>query len=633
MHTSPAARRAVACGVGAVVAGLVAALRAAELLPGPLTLALAVAVGLAVPTSRLLARRILWHGAILAGVVPALWWADLPLGTLGRAGLLLAVALGALAAWLAWDGVGGLGRRARRLVPDWQVVDMLPVGAALASAWFLQAWLRVSTGAEALAALVPGWDHSAHFGMVRALRLTGATADAVPPPAGETWQFVSYPQGYHAVVATVMEALGGTAAPGRPAPPVDQDLVTYLQATSLLLLGAAVLVAAGLCALPQLRRRPAVATPVAALAVAALVIGPGAMSFAHGFVNFVVAAALTACVPLVVVGMPRVPLPVPLAALGGLLVAVAHGWALLLVMALPMAAVLVLPLRRSRWRADRRTWWVSGAVLAATAVGLLAALRILLVHDVDAVLILPGGVLGPEMGALVLVVAGAVGLALWGATRRTARTTFAAVGPAVGLAAAAGVALLQLRAGGELSYYFWKLMIGVELVSVVVLGIAVARMVRAAPAGRTRLARMRVAAASLILAAGATQVFGVAGDGSEIFPVPSFKLPHAEAALAAARVAESAGTPTVVLTPPAEHALDPLSAQQWHLGLTGRWTAQANALAAEALVTEAGGGAELLAAARAILAQPGVQVIAPPETAAALRAELPDELAARVLTW
>jgi len=628
VHTSPAARRAVAGGIGVLVTGVVAAPQAAGLLPGPLTVALAVAAGLAIPSSRLLARRILWHGAILAGVVPALWWVDLPLGSVGRAGLLLAVALGGLAAWLAWDGVGALMVRARRLLPELHVVDLLPLGAALASAWFLAGWLRVSTGAQALAALVPGWDHSAHFGMVRALRLTGATADAVPAPPGETWQFASYPQGYHAGVATLMEAMTGA----RPAD-LGTELVTYLRATSVLLIGAAVLVAAGLCAIPALRRRPAIATPVAAFAVAALVVGPGAMSFAHGFVNFVVAAALTACVPLVVVGMPRVTLPVPLAALGGLLVAVAHGWALLLVMALPMAAVAALPVARSRWRADRRTWWACGAVAAATAAGLLAAARILLVHDVDAVLILPGGVLGPEMGALVLVVASALGLALWGATRSTTRTTWSAVGPAAGLVAAAAVALLQLRAGGELSYYFWKLMIGVELVSVVVLGIAVARTARPAPATRSRAARTRVAVASLVLAAGATQVFGVAGDGSEIFPVPDFKLPHAEAALAAAEVASAAGTPTVVLTPPAEHALNPLSAQQWHLGLAGRWTAQANALAADTLVTDAGGGVELVAAARAVLAQPGVQVVAPPEAAAMLRSDLPDELAARVLTW
>lgn len=633
MHTpAPSVRRAIAGGLGALVAAVVAGLRAAELLPGPLTLALAVAVGLAVPSSRLLARRILWHGSIVVGAVPVLWWADLPLGSVGRAGLLLAGSLGALVAWLAWDGLEALGGRARLLVPDWQVVDLLPLGAGLASVWYLQAWLRVSSGAEALAALIPGWDHSAHYGMVHALRLFGATPDAVPAPGGQTWQFASYPQGYHAMVATVMEAMSGTgvAAPGT-------ELVTYLRATSLMLVGAAVLVAAGLCALPRLRRRPAVATPVAAVAVAALVIGPGGMSFAHGFVNFVVAAALTACVPLVVAGMPRIAMPLQLAALGALLVAVAHDWALLLVMALPMAAVLALPLRRSRWRADRRTWWICGGVLAATALGLLAAVRILMVHDVESVLVMPGGVLGPEMNALVLVVLLALGLTLWGATRATTRITWSAVGPAVGLLAAGGVAALQLRAGGELSYYFWKLMIGVELVSVVVLGMAVARWARAPRPGRSRATRVRLATASLVIAAGSTQVFGVAVDGSGIYPVPEFKLAHAQALLDAADVAQgrrvTAGSFTVVLTPEAEHAPDPLNAEQWHLGMTGQWTGEANALAAEALINDAGGREDLLAATRALLAVPDVQVIAPPDVAAALREQLAPDLAARVLSW
>jgi hypothetical protein len=622
----PAGVLALASGAGA--AALVAAARAAGLMPGPTVLVLTVAVGLAIPSSRLLARRILWHGAVVSGAVPVLWWWDLPLGAVGRSGLVLALGVGGLVAWLVWDGPGGVRGRARLLLPDWKLVDLLPLVAAAATAWFTLAWLRVSSGAQALAALVTGWDHSAHYGMVRALRLFGATSGAVPAPAGERWQFTAYPQGYHALVATVMEAMSGTA-------PGDQgaELVTYLHATCLTLLGAAVMVAAGLCALPRLRRRPAVATPVVGLAVAALVIGPGGESFGHGFVNFVVAAALTACVPLVVVTMPRVALPVPLAALCALLVAIAHDWALLLVMALPMAAVVLLPLGRARWRADRRTWWIGGAVVAATVAGLFAALRILLVNDVSEVLVMPGGVLGPEMGPLVVMVTGALGLCLWGATRSSTRVTWSAVGPAVGLLAAAWLALLQMRAGGELSYYFWKLMIGVELVSVVVLGVAVARWVRVPRADRSRTALLRTGAASLIVAAGCTQLFEVTDDGSEFFSLPSPKVAHAEAVLAAAAVAQEAGGPTVVLTPQGEHALDPLSAQQWHLALTGRWTAEANALADDVLVNDAGGPQDLLLAAERVLSDPDVQVVAPPETAAVLREQLPTHLAERVLSW
>ena len=636
MQTPPTTRghRVLAGGTGLAVATVVAGARAAGVLPGPAALVLGVVLVAAVPTSTLLARRVLWHGAILAGAVPVLWWVDLPLGTVGRAGALLALGAGGLATWLLWDGLAGLRARARRLVPVWQVVDLLTAGAALGSSWFLLGWLRVTTGAQALAVLVPGWDHSAHYGMVRALRLYGATPDVVAAPSGQTWQFASYPQGYHALVATVMEAMLGTDV-------ADQgtELVAYLRATALALIAAAVLITAGICALPRLRRRPAVATPVVALAVAALVVGPGGVSFTHGFVNFVVTCAFTACVALVVVGMPRVALPVPLAALGGLLVAVAHGWALLLVMALPMAAVLVLPLRRARWRADRRTWWVCGAVVAATAVGLLAAARILLVHDVDAVLVMPGGVLGPKVGTLVLLVAATFAAALWGATRGHPRATWVVAGPAFGLVAAAGVAYLQLSSGEGLSYYFWKLMIGVELVSVVVLGVALAGRVPAAGPGRSRGARLRVAAASLLLSGGATQVFGGVVMGEKIFPVPSFKVPQAEAALAAADVAAALpgvgddAPRTVVLTPEVEHALNPLSAQQWHLGLTGRWTGEANAFAVATLVAADGTRQDMLVAARTVLADPGAYVVAPPETAEALRAQLTDDEAARVLSW
>lgn len=629
MKTLPAvARHGIALAAGAGAAAGVAALHAAEVVPGRVAVALAIVIVLAVPSSRLLARRILWHGAILVGVVPMLWWADLPLGSVGRSGLLLAVGVGGLTAWLAWDGVGGLAGRARRVVPAWQAVDLLPVGAALVSAWFLKGWLRAATGAEALAALVPGWDHSAHFGMVRSLRLMGATSDVVPPPAGETWAYASYPQGYHTVVATLMELVRGTSSTD-----LSAELVTYLRATSLMLVGAAVLLTAGLSQLPRLRRRPAVAAPLAALAVGGFVIGPGATSFTHGFVNFVVVAALTACVPLVVVTMARVPLPVPLAALGGLLVAVAHGWVLMLVMALPMAAVVIVPLRRARWRAGRRAWWASGVVLVVTVLGLLAALRILLVHDVDSVLLMPGAVETPELGPLVLVISAAVGLTLWGSARRSPRSTWSAVGPVMGLIAVGSLAALQLDANGGLSYYFWKLLTAIELVSVVLVGVAVARWPSRPRPGRPLLERLRIGFAALLVTVGATQAFEAGVNGDDVFPVPDFKVAPAQATLRAAEVAASAGGPTVVIFPVTEHSLHPLNAQQWHLALGGTWTTEANIRAGEVLLADLSTPDGVLLAARQVLSDPRMQVIVPPEAAQALLAALPDDLAARVRSW
>ncbi len=621
-------RAAVASVVGVSVAASAAALVTTRALPGPALLGAALVLGLAVPTSRLLARRILWHGAVLAGVVPALWWVDLPVGALGRFGLLVALTSGGLAAWLVAGGRSELPGRARRLVPAWQVADLVPAGAVAAAAYYLFGWLRVTSPTAALAALMPGWDHSAHFAMAHALRLHGATADMVPAPDDGTWAFAAYPQGHHAVVATLMEALTGTDATD-----VGAEMVAYLHGTSLVLVGAAAMVAAGLCALPRLRRRPAVATPVAALAVAAVVIGPGGASFSHGFVNFVVAAALTACVPLVVATMPRVTSPAPLAALGGLVVGVAHGWALLLVMALPMAAVVALPVRRARWRADRRTWWACGAIAGATAAGLAAAARVVLSQDVGAVLVASGGVVGPDMGVLALVVTGAVGAALWGATRVSTRVTWAAAGPLVGLAAAGVLAVVQLRATGDVSYYFWKLLIGVELVCAVLLGLVTARRVTAPQPGRTHAGRLRVAAASLGIAAGASQVFGVTLLGSELYDVPPTALEPAAAILGAVDVALATGGTTVSLTTHDGDAVGALNAQQWHLALTGAWTVRANEAATAQMATVAAGGQDLVDAARLWLADPLVRIITTPGTAERLRAELPTDEAGRILSW
>ena len=165
------------------------------------------------------------------------------------------------------------------------------------------------------------------------------------------------------------------------------------------------------------------------------------------------------------------------------------------------------------------------------------------------------------------------------------------------------------------------------------LGIAVARSVRAAQPGRSRAAALRTAVASVVVAAGLSQVFGPAANGSELFGVPSFKLPHAELVLRAAAVRAPAGMRTVRLTADGEHALDPLNAQQWHLALTGAWTSEANAQAASALITEGGGRQDLLVAAGILLEDAGTWVIAPPEVAPTLRAELPDDQAARVMSW
>lgn len=467
---TPPTRRSVVVGraaltavVGLVAATATAALRITVPVHGDLAIVGAAVLLLLLPTSPVLSRRILLSGALALGLTPTLWWVPLPLGSLGRAGLLLSLVVGGLAGWLASGGVAGLRRRARALLPRMDGVDAIPLLATAASTWVVSGWLRIRTGSAALAALLPGWDNSGHFDMVQMLLRHGLTIDLLGPgPRGETWQYADYPQGYHAVVATLVEAAGKPADPGAAA-------LSYLHASAWVVALLGGLLAAAVCSVPALRRRPALALPAAALLVAAFVTGPGATAFTGGFPNFVFAAALTACIPLLVAATPRVPMPLHVAAIGALLVAVANSWILLLAVAVPAAVVLAFPLTKARWRGTRRRWVATSAVLLFVALGSLVPLRTLSSLSAGAVLVTPGGIGAVEPGFILAVALGAVVACLLGPSARPRGRAWHAVTPMAGLVAVGALGAWQLSSAGALSYYFYKLLVGVELVSLAVL--------------------------------------------------------------------------------------------------------------------------------------------------------------------
>ena len=220
--------------------------------------------------------------------------------------------------------------------------------------------------------LMGGWDNVAHFSMVHMIRRFGAVVSALPPPTpGATWQFASYPQGFHAVAAGVVELLIGPDDTW-----LGPELVAYTQAMALVVIAVATTVVAGFCALPAVRRRPVLALPVAAFVSAVFLLGPGSLAIGGGIANFAVACGLAVAVVLLVVPAARVVSPLTLAAIGGAVVGVATTWVLLLALAGPALLALVLPLRRQPVGGvpgarrgvggDRRRRWCCG--LAHTAV-------------------------------------------------------------------------------------------------------------------------------------------------------------------------------------------------------------------------------------------------------------------------
>lgn len=612
--------RAVALTVGAATAGLVLVLRAAGALDGWLAVGLAVALLLVVPSAGAASRRFLLNATIAVGGAPLLWLVPLPVGSVGHTGLVLAVASGALVCAALWVGTAGLPARVRAAVPAWRLVDGVPVVAALGAAWVTGSWLRVRDGGTALSALLPGWDHSAHYAMTAIIRSHGTTVDRLPDD-GTAWKFADYPQGYHSLVAAVMDL----AAPERGT--VSSEVVLYTQVQGLVLVLVAGLLGAALCALPWLRGRPALALSTVAVVATAFVVGPGGAAWTTGFMNFVLAAALCGCVLVIALTMPKPMLPVPLAALGAGVVGVAHGWVLLLSLALPAAAVVLLPRGRAARRPPRPQWWLSGVLLIATGVGLLRVVEVLRTLNAGDVLVIPGGIVAPEPGQVAALALAAAAAAL--AAARRSRVVWTAAVPLVGLGCALALAAFQLRTEGGPSYYLWKYLLGVQLVSVLVLAVAGSRLLARLP----RIPGPRAAVVSVIVAAAATQAFGYVGAGRGVFVVdPGLGDPAGRLVAAADLVSEQpVGRPATLLLASVPRAPHPVAAQQWLLALTSRWTVPANDAAMTLLpLVESPQEVEAIALSR-LRERPDTVVLLPEEDAPTVTADLAPPDAERVI--
>jgi len=610
--------RSVALGAGALAATTVVALRGADLLEGWAALAVTLVLVLALPTSRLGVRRLLLAAGLTAGVVPALWWVDLPLGTVGRATALLACVTGAVVATAAWQGPTRVVTRTRDLLlPRWRSIDLLVAAAAGLAVVTTRGLLAVRTGPEALARLLPAWDSSAHADMVLMLRRHGAVLPALgAAPSGETWKFADYPQGYHALVATLVELMAPAARP------TGEELVLFVHAHAVALGAAAVVLVAGLCALPTAPRRPVALTLSAAGVAGVFLLGPGAYAAGAGFPNLVLAAAATGAAVLLALTTPRVTLPLPVAAACGLLVGVAQSWALLCVVAVPAVALVVLGRGRSAWRGTRARWAAVVAVGVATCAGALQTAATLRSLDAAEVLVIPGGIGIPDAGLALALVMGAVALCLApGGNRRLPAVAGVVM---VGVVSAAAVGALQVLTAGGLSYYFWKLVLGLAMVSAVAFAAGVVlRGPAAAPVVRPRRERLRLVGAVAVGCVALLQVHEVLGRSTGTYPADPALVATAADLIAGSDAAATVAAPAVFLQ--AAPTLHPVNAQQWFLALTGTWTtateADASALMAPAPAAEL---------AR-IASERGWLVVVAPQDVPAVVADLVDDVA--VVSW
>lgn len=631
---APRARPLRGVVVGAAVGGVVLLARETGALVGlPAVLALAALV-LAVPTSRHLSRRVLLGGTVVLGWAPVLWWLPLAPGGVDRATAALALLAGGLA---GWGAAGASPRdRLRRIVPRRRLVDVLPLGAATLAGLLALRWVP-GTAEGALGVLTRGWDHSAHVNMAMTIRRTGGVMDLLgAAPGGEEWAYSPYPQGYHALTAGVMDLLGGPAV----ASPAD-ELVLYLRAMALLAAVGVLVAVAAVTALPGVDARPALAVVLASAAGAVTVLGPMGRMTADGFPNFSLACVLLWVLPVLVVLLDRVPVPLLVLALGGVVVGVAHNWVLLLALVAPAVVPALLPATRTRWRGSRREWALVGAIVVATAGALAYALVLVSGLRLAEVLVIGGGVEVPSPLHVVVPAVLGVCVPLVAARRasspargRRLRARLLAVVPAVGTLVAVGIAAFQVSQGVGLSYYFHKFTVALAVIgaacAVVALGVVLA--------SRRPTTPRRAWSVALVAGAVLSQVFGPTPPLSALraaTPSPGLTAGGALAIAADAHhpgldallSAASAGPPGtaglvhgVYVQGEVPGGIHPTAAAQWYYALTGTWTTEGNVAAGLAASS-----ADVVEAARVVLtSDPRALVVVPDGELARVRAALPE---------
>lgn len=645
-------RLLLASVIGSLVAAAILVLRMTGHLGGAAAVVLAALVLLSLPISRNLSRRVLLGGAIILGWIPLAWWFDLG-PTADRAGLVLATTCGILAGWLV--GGGDIRHRLRKIVPHLHATDGIPLAAAVVSTWLYLPLATTSSDSRTLTLIMKsGWDHVAHFNMVETLGREGSLAASFAlSPDGSEWVGARYPKQFHILVESAVQLVRPSAISA------GIDLRDYGQGLAFVLVGITILLAAGLAQLPGFTRRPQWAWPLAALPIGAFLFGPGAVSVTAGYPNFVLACATVGLTACVAAGMGRIFMPVHAFATIGLLIATAHGWLLLLPIALVAASVAFVPLRRARWRAPLVSKVLTFLALLAGIAGVGIAVW-LVVPDLRGDTLLLGSAepfpAGSILGSASLAIA--IGLVGIGSYRGHSRSESGLRSAVAGLVAVASLVLLfsvafvQVRSGGDLLYYFGKLASGTLLVSLIVVAMSASTLVGSTPAPVSRRARSIAWTASILLVIAAVQPFGYVGPsfgGLVTEQAPGIRYRSDSVILTGGDSAEGLRlmhASQVVAGRPFGRTLyfaslpgdpTPQLSNQWALALAGQWSLSTEELSdyfkAKSVDTALETGELAPAIEGILLSEPSLDIVVAPETYATVRPELDPGLQNRLITW
>ncbi|WP_426225426.1 hypothetical protein [Pseudarthrobacter sp. DSP2-3-2b1] len=585
-------------------------------------------LGLAVPTSKHLAGRIIMGCALYFGAVPMLWWVPRTEGLFSWGHLLFAALLSGLTVRV----VTSSRRKAvlSSFLPVVNKADYLILVAGILSIVALAPYFLVFTGPQALGVLLSSWDNSSHFDMYFMLREHGTVIPmAALPGGGKVWSFMEYPQGFHAAVATMADLVVG---PEKGT--LAKELVTYSRLSSLVAVASTMLVAACLTSIPWIRRRPLVSAPFVVFVITAWTFGTAAHATFFAFQNFLLGVALLASFMLIAAFAESLATPVIFAAAAASVVGIANTWSLLLLLAVPALVLAVHPWITSRWQASKRCWVVNLGSVVGAVVGMVLIAQQISRIGTETVVTAGGRIQssthGVEIATLLVAVASSM-LLVHGSPRqffnglgdRHAAARLVLV-PAVGLVAVIAMGAYQIVSMGSVNYYSLKLALAVELLLPLVACITVTALADRWLTTHKYVNPRELAIMSVLTALASTQVFGLTVPDTRplgmdplapyqkgMATITSKTLTNGPAATelfqAASAYTSDQGDAVFVTS---FDQIDPLLAATWYLSLTGTHKDNTNRVLGELRPLYSGYTGNLGRAAENILdADPHVSIV------------------------
>ncbi|WP_354233221.1 hypothetical protein [Arthrobacter sp. UYEF3] len=562
-------------------------LRQSGYLVGKPALVLAAVVVVIAPTSSVLARRLFLNLLISMGLLPLTWWIREDLIGIDHGSLVLAITAGTVAGWIFARPFEG--QRWRRLLPKVRGIDLLPVAGAALSAGSLWTMLRVSRPEDALSLFLTRWDYQSHFNIYEMLRMHGAVIPIIPRQSpGMGWGFAEYPQGFHALVATIAEIRGPRLST------LDLELVSFMQLQAFVAVLTITMLLAGLCAINQVRKRAIVLAPFLGVTAAVWIYGPGSIPMYEGFANFYLACGMAVAAAMVLFIFSRKMPVIGMTAISAALVGVFNNWFVL-------ATLFAIPLAFFFWRKlagigrlGRRGRLVAGSWSAVTAVGCILPLIQAgpIIAQSSAVVNALGGIAPPDLGLAIASISAVMFFGIcnvgrhpnFAVRRDRAISSQLALGLVFPVFLSICLAVSQIQQNGQIAYYFYKYVIAIMLFAWPAATVAFATLLpsRAEAFLRRPPARFKIALG--LLAASATQIFGFSVTGLEDIGLAPTASPvvqmlqqrkHLEITpdnvrrlLDSAKMVQPADTVYIA----SSKSLDPILAARWQWGMRGTAT-------------------------------------------------------------